>query len=355
MLVLITPTGDRQVAFSQCERLMFSQHWEGEVLWIVVDDGKTATKLSDLPERWQRAVIRPKPLWSDGENTQGRNLQEALRAIGEIDVGNPQLLFIEDDDFYDTNWLRAAHAALETHQLVGEAPSRWYNAKTKTYGVEDQHSHASLRCTGIRGEAINAFRESLNEKTPYYDLVLWRKFHGGALLNSAQTIGVKGMPGRRGVTPWHDKAEGLVDISGKMAARWFGVHADFYHSFMEMSPMQDYVECVVKKAFHKYSEGDTVRLTRKQFKIMSVLKKVTPVETSDDTLLAADSDSADGDSDKTETGASTKTAPADPVDPSESNEDGQIRPREELNAGADSPPKNTIQPRSTTKKQKRPV
>jgi len=201
MLKLITPTGERPEAFEKCVEYMKTQDYSGPVTWIIVDDGRQPLDIpADIP-KWEILHIRPEPLWERGKNTQARNISEGLKYVEASD----HILIIEDDDYYAPWWLRTCNLWLNSHDLVGEAPSMYkhLNGAEKMMNNKD---YASLCATGLRGNAIDTLHRVLERTPKVIDVNLWRNhntktkkiypYNGGV-------IGIKGYPGRPGIGVGH--------------------------------------------------------------------------------------------------------------------------------------------------------
>ncbi len=285
MLTLLTATGARPDAFLICERYMRRQTYDGPVRWIIVDDGEEAQPLDELPAGWVREIIRPKPFWKRGENTQGRNLLAGLNAAeaaADEHGERLKLVFIEDDDWYAPSWLDFVAATLnEGHELMGEARARFYNVRWGFYGIVPNEEHASLRCTAIQGKALKTFRRALSIRTKYYDWHLWKLHQEGFLVFTKMTVGLKGLPGRDGVTPGHRTITGTLDEDGAVLSKWIGDDADLYGRykkdlFKELA-MTGQKALIAKKPF-RYNKrplapGDKFAASGKDAKLLKAVGK----------------------------------------------------------------------------------
>lgn len=196
MLVVLTPTGGRPEAFAKCVEYMQDQTYPDPVRWVVVDDCDPATEVPKV-KGWSIAHVRPEPRWKPGQNTQARNLLAGLDYVAPGD----RLVCIEDDDAYAPDWLERVSEWLDRDDLVGEAPSlyRHLNGREKWMGNKN---HASLCATGMKGKAIERFREVLTSGTKNIDIRLWKM--GGAIYpHAGGVIGIKGYPGRPGIGVGH--------------------------------------------------------------------------------------------------------------------------------------------------------
>src|SRR5690606_541362 len=192
MLQLLTPTGARPEAFALCVRWMQRQTYAGPVRWIVVDDGPEAMPVPAVPG-WQVEVIRRRPFWRPGQNTQAANMLAGLEAV---DPSAP-LLVIEDDDHYAPDWLEHCARVLEHAELVGETHARYYNVAQRRYRELPNTRHASLCATALRGDAVETLRQVCRNHARYIDMELWRQ-HPGSLFQGGRVTGIKGLPGRGG-------------------------------------------------------------------------------------------------------------------------------------------------------------
>ena len=199
-LTLLTATGERQEAFDLCQRWMQRQTFEGSVRWVIVDDGEKEQKITFNRKNWNIEVIRPTPYWEKGQNTQHRNLLSGLRRVGS----HERLLIIEDDDWYGEHYLNDSYRLLNDHFLVGECLAKYFNVKTGKSQNMLNMAHASLCSTGMKGAAIDAFKQSILSQTKFIDMHLWKRFRGTKkLVTTDNVVGIKGMPGRGGIGCGH--------------------------------------------------------------------------------------------------------------------------------------------------------
>jgi hypothetical protein len=225
MLTLITLTGSRPVAWALCQAYMQRQTYAGPVRWLVVDDGKKPQTITFERAGWTLEVIRPKPFWEPGQNTQSRNLLAALEKVSDED----RLVFIEDDDWYSAGWLDLAARKLDEAELIGERFAFYYNVRTKSYLQLKNGSHASLCSTAIKGRAIAELRRICEQQHKFIDLALWRLPMPRRLFTSREVIGMKGLPGREGIGMGHQPPIHFKpDPSGEVLRKMIGADADRY-------------------------------------------------------------------------------------------------------------------------------
>jgi hypothetical protein len=214
-ITLITPTGGRPAAFALCD-----------YQWLVVDDCEPET-----PCTMGQTVLRPKPSWS-GQHTQARNLLLALPL-----VKNDIVLFVEDDDAYRVDYLslmsRRFHSARTW--LVGERDTHYYHVTRRAHRHFHNQSHSSLCGTGIRTDHLHTITEVCHSGIACLDMPLWHRYgRSGTLFpHSGACIGIKGMPGRPGVTATHREPRGWVpDPDLSVLRSWLGDDANLYTTFL---------------------------------------------------------------------------------------------------------------------------
>jgi hypothetical protein len=223
MLTLLTATGCRPVAWEICQRLMERQTFRGQVHWIIVDDGDPQQPIS-LRRGWSLDIARPTPRWQPGENTQLRNLRAGLAAVGPRD----RVAIIEDDDFYDVDYLAQVDTWLNSADLVGESHARYYNVSSRRWTLCNNDRHASLCSTAVTGAGLIALRGVVAGSADFIDVDLWAMQHG-ILYRTDYVVGIKGLPGRRGIGMGHMDDFGKLDPDGAVLRGWCGTeYADMY-------------------------------------------------------------------------------------------------------------------------------
>lgn len=203
--------------------------------WIVVDDGPVQTNITVATE-----VIRPAIKWCEGQNTHCRNLKMALEK-----VTGDAVLFIEDDDYYPPEYVKSlVDLLLNGHRLVGQKDAPYYHLTTRRYRLIENHAHASLCQTAIISEMIPSVIEAIENYGSYFDVPFWqqemqagfRQYGEAPLLIPArvgeQVVGVKGMPGRKGIGMGH-KPNSQWEHDPDMAVfrQWVGEDSFYYERF----------------------------------------------------------------------------------------------------------------------------
>lgn len=231
------------------------QTYNGPVRWVVVDDGAEASQVTLDRPYWEIEVVRPKPFWELGQNTQGRNLLAGLEVAGGTDV----LTVWEDDDWYHEDWLQFIADHIHEAELIGEERALYYNVFARRYNQLKNTNQASLRCSAMRGAAIKTFRECLAQPHTYYDSKLWHRHSDKKLFPQRLTIGLKGLPGRPGIATGHDGKGGHRDKDGSFLRSKIGSDWDWYADFYKDRKMAEKkLICVKPFRFERrdYKPGD---------------------------------------------------------------------------------------------------
>jgi len=214
MIALITPTGSRAAQFALCAMFMQRQTYKGKVTWIIVDDAYPIT--TDLvgegfKDDWTIIKIYPTPIWS-GSNTQSRNIAAGIDALlANYKEDQIEAVFmIEDDDYYRPNYLERMMARITPVKVLGEMNTVYYNVFYRNYFSNRNTSHVSLFQLAFKPEMIPLFKTCYNER--FIDFKFFEKLHAQLFVNRGEVgmfnennlaIGIKGMPGRKGIGAGH--------------------------------------------------------------------------------------------------------------------------------------------------------
>lgn len=224
-ITALTPTADRPLAFALCEKMMARQTLQPDE-WIVADGGAKAAALT----MGQTHIHDPRPAGS--ANFTGNLLNGIARAAGDL------VLIIEDDDYYSPTHIEtmvaAAHAQ-PTALLVGDTRQQYYNIAHRCWRTF-QNIGASLCQTGMRRSALPKFetiiRQCMARGTYGVDTNLWRSVsqQRWALTGKMTCLGIKGLPGQRGLGIGHRPSGPAwkADPSFAQLRAWIGADADQY-------------------------------------------------------------------------------------------------------------------------------
>lgn len=209
MIDIITPTGDRPLCFTRCIKWMQQQTIKESVHWIIVDDGQEEAPIfSNFPKNWKITYLRRQKESSDPYNTQGVNI---LKAIDKVE--SSKVVMIEDDDYYHKDWLSTASELLNYYDIVGKSSIIYYNILNKSYHFTNYFTDYPTTTnpmvqTAFRSSHLATLKNICEINTIQIDNELWQSVKGSKyLLNTEESlklvIGIKGMPGRPGVTLKH--------------------------------------------------------------------------------------------------------------------------------------------------------
>lgn len=194
------------------------QPWE----WLVIDDGTDHY----LPRHHATVHLRD----FAGEITdsfRGNWLHALDRIHGDM------VIVMEDDDWYHPRYIETMVALLGPGDLAGLAGEAIYHPRMQRWMTMCNGDNASLastvwpsRVSPVLGAHVAAI------DTVYQDCYLWcaayaRQWDYRLTLNRADDgrslhVGLKGLPGAKGLGHYHDGQFGLPDPGGRILERWVG-------------------------------------------------------------------------------------------------------------------------------------
>lgn len=219
MITLITPTADRPAAFALCERWVQSQtiQWDQ---WLVVDDGHEPVKCTLGQEHIKRK----------------RNGEGNLSLIGNIleaipRVRGDRIVIVEDDDYYKPHHLADCIARLEHGPAAGSTWLYYYNIAVMGWRII-KNPGAALACTALRDDSLPLLEKAANrakeENSYHIDGNFWRMVGHQYLHDAVTVIGMKGLPGRKGLGVGHKRDGWTDDIGTQRLRQWLGEDAAAY-------------------------------------------------------------------------------------------------------------------------------
>jgi hypothetical protein len=247
-LGIITPTGDRFEGIQNLGTFLLHQTIEDTLVeWVVVDDGETNACARALAELGENALanrgvsifyVRRKFVRADqGPKSLARNVLAGLEVISA-----PRLLIMEDDDCYREWYLEDMFSRLKAAHLVGTTWQKYYHLPSMSYKI--YRNRGSAFCsTGMSEQAypllVEACRTGL-QGSKGIDAKLWQLGQSGGLRldifspTEDAVIGIKGLPGRRGIGVGHAAKGYTPDPQGVILDRWCGVeYASLYRKIRE--------------------------------------------------------------------------------------------------------------------------
>jgi hypothetical protein len=217
-IALITPTGARPKQIGLCAKFMKQQDYDGEVLWIIVDDAVPVTTdiiTDDFRKGWRIIKLYPEPRWKKGDNTQARNL---LAGVNEVKKHKVDAIFIiEDDDYYSPRYLRVMMRKIKGYDVAAEAYTVYYNPVKRGYLRNVNDRHASLFQVAFVPDLLPVFKKVCETKVRFIDIDFFRtlsfsnpKKKINIFNNLDLAIGIKGLPGRAGIGMGHRADSKLI-------------------------------------------------------------------------------------------------------------------------------------------------
>lgn len=216
-VTLITCTGSRHGCFKMLEASVKAQTFKN-FEWLVVDDSTPGTPLN-LGQKFIKGPIE----WRPDINTQRANMEVALKhARGEF------IFILEDDDYYAPTYLASMLSAFTHSDVVGISNSKYYKVDMPGWKTMKNYEHASLSQTAFRASLLPLMNWAVNSGEFYFDMKFWRavvarQIPFTLIANSDLSIGMKGMPGRAGLTPGHRSNKGyMLDSDYSVIKKWLG-------------------------------------------------------------------------------------------------------------------------------------
>jgi len=222
MLTILTPTGGRQKVFDLCQQSINRQTYTGPIQWLITDDCEPKTRLKKLNPNISLEYFDAPKKWKAGFNTQRLNLDFLLPKIkGEY------IFFCEDDDCFSEKYLETYLAYLKYSDIVGEANSKYYNLGVPGFKTMSNFKHSSLTQTAITRKLLPLLDIAINSGNLYIDIALWKLSEEAEskqtlLQNSSLSVGMKGLPGRAGITTSHSSRDYFRDAEYRMLKLWIG-------------------------------------------------------------------------------------------------------------------------------------
>lgn len=228
-ITIITPTGDRQFCYNRCNYYIHNQTYNGDLQWIVVDDGKEKiTVIADYKYCCHHILL-------EYPGSKSKSINKNIRAALEH-VKYNRIAIIEDDDCYRPDYLERLMERLDNFDLAGEGSTKYYNIKTCQYKQNNNTIHASLFQTGLKTiPAIeHLYVSTLREQSSFIDSRLWnKKLRKFVFCDDTTGLGIKGMVGRPGIGIGHRPTSSFkTDAAFKQLTQWMkkfpSEYLDFY-------------------------------------------------------------------------------------------------------------------------------
>lgn len=232
LVTLITCTGFRPEAFGLCRYFVERQTYKGEIQWIIVTD-EPGLKIPASTNKHIHIEQHQAPrAWTPDYNTHRGNMELALTK-----VSGDYVFIIEDDDHYHPRYVQSYLDLLGHVDVVGISHARYYHAKIAGWKLLQNDRHASLSSTAFHKRAMPHMVKAVNSGDMYFDRDFWLRVHDNKLAyaligNSNLSTGIKGLPGREGITPSHKELRDyMLDLDISKLREWVGSDYSLYKPF----------------------------------------------------------------------------------------------------------------------------
>lgn len=223
-VTLITPTGDRPLAFSICVRYIAAQTYTGPLQWIIADDGNTHLNIT-----LARSDIELHHIKRNGVRDRAKSITGNVAAT-LFPVKYDKVLIIEDDDYYRPDYIETTINRLQDSDMIGEGNSRYYNIAHEKYRLNHNLEHASLFQTAFKANVLEYLWVScLKRDSAFIDCRLWNKSSikkKRIFVDKISSVGIKGLPGRAGIGSGHRPGKHShafqSDTNWKVLKDWIG-------------------------------------------------------------------------------------------------------------------------------------
>lgn len=215
-IALLTATGDREIAFGLCVKWMLEQTYEGDIHWIIVDDGftKATEKILDKTQFDKRFRVQAIKRIQEKDEAGARSMAQNI-LIGSAMVKENLIIVIEDDDWYSPQYLKDMINRLQKYDAVGTIWQNYYFLPDKTYRTYKNRGSA-LCSTGfqrvllpyLRESAHRSYKKNLKGLDAYFwqEVEASKKYKIQIFDNKKHLmIGMKGLPGREGIGIGHHR------------------------------------------------------------------------------------------------------------------------------------------------------
>lgn len=218
-VTLITPTADQPMGIFLCERYMARQTAKFHQ-WIVADDGEIPATLT----MGQQHLVRRRE--HDGGRSLAGNILAALPHVkGDV------VVIIEHDDYYAANHLHVCIDRLKSAEATGSRWQRYYNIEHRSHRLM-RNIGSALCNTSFRVSLLRQFEAAAHAAFRKGEIGLDRLFWDsieGDVHDINTVVGIKGLPGRRGLGLGHRPGNGwTADPDMKVLQEWIGSDVENY-------------------------------------------------------------------------------------------------------------------------------
>lgn len=240
-IALITPTGNRDFQIKLCAKYMLRQNFTGYVDWYIIDDCLPFTSdfIKEQCKRtnWNIYIIHPAPYWKEGDNTQGRNLSMALNSITISNKKYDGIFFIEDDDWYCSDYLSITLSHLDNNDITGGMCALYWNIPNNVTERCNNVKHSSLCQTAMKPVIIPYMQKVIQQGNRFFDMDLFDMCHRWNMdINLFRSVpdicvGIKGLSGRGGIGNFHKVTTHIPNNTKENLQVIMGADYDIYRTY----------------------------------------------------------------------------------------------------------------------------
>lgn len=217
---VITPTADQPRGMELLEVYVSRQTVQPRE-WIVVDDG---TKHAELTLGQDHIKL---PRVYEGGKSLANNLMTAL-AVAKGDA----VIIMEHDDWYAPNHIEICARELEGFEATGCRIARYFNVAHKCWKIFPNHGSALCNTAFTKDAAAkmaHSARWAFDNGSISVDGRFWDSVKLANCHEIQTVVGIKGMPGRKGLGIGH-RPNGTWnrDESFDKLREWIGNDTNFY-------------------------------------------------------------------------------------------------------------------------------
>jgi hypothetical protein len=201
-ITVITPTGDRQLALDRCYYYIARQTIQPNQ-WIIADDSKVPHDHHFFELPLIKHIPRDYP-----EHKAISFTSNILSMIDHIEYD--KIIVFEDDDWYHESYIDIMLRRLEGCVIAGEPKAVYYNIRKRKYRVNGNTDRASFCQTAFKAQLLCKLKKycKIRKNSAFVDQRLWTHCRENKLpfklfQDGRYCIGIKGMPGRKGIGIGH--------------------------------------------------------------------------------------------------------------------------------------------------------
>lgn len=216
-MIALTPTSDRPILLELCSWNLGKQNYFGNIFWSICDNSKTSYNYKFHNGTIFRHIRSKHQIEDGSEVTPNLDFLLNLMTLARVEeIGftkyDKKLCIIEDDDWYNANYINFMSNALNEYDVVGLDQTIYYHIPTKRYRIIQHTNRSSLNSTAFKANLIPLFIEAiklaLKNKNIHVDIYFWHLVNQNKIQyklyeNKNLVVGLKGLPGKIGLGSGH--------------------------------------------------------------------------------------------------------------------------------------------------------